>query len=827
MALNHMGLLTLAWRGLWRELKNGALTTMLLALVVAVAAVTAVGFFTDRVDAGMRAQAAEFLAADGRIDAPQPLQTQLEQARALGLRTAQTLEFPTVLVAGDNAQLVTLKAVGEGYPLRGELSIQTAADAPPTTLAQGPSPGTLWLAERVMALLDLKVGDAVQIGQAHFTVAAVLLREPDVGNFFAQAAPRAMLNLQDIAATGLVTPQSRVKHHLLLAAEPAQREGLFAQMSKQLPADLSIERPENSQPAFKTAFERAARFLGLAAMVAVLLAGAALLLAAQQYNRVQQDPAALMRAFGASRRTIFWLYTLRLGMLALLAAVPGIIFGALAQSGLAALLDAVLDFALPPPSLAPIGLGVAIALLALLGFALPALVRLQDTPPLRVLNQQLAAPPPAASLLFAAGLLAMGLLVWMQARDGLLTAYVLGGLLLSLAVFMGVVWLLLQGLRRLPTRGMARFGLARLARSPWASAAQVSALSLGLTALLLLGVVRGDLLDAWRDQAPADAPNVFAINIQPHEVAALEAALRAQNIHGAGVYLMHSARLAAVNGVAFDPAQVVGRAKSLIDRQLNLSVMPQTLAVDNQLLKGEWRFDTPGWSVEQDMVKQLGWKLGDVLTFTVEGQEVSAAITSIRKVNWDSMRPNFFIIGTPELLAHSAAQYVTSFHLPEPNIAQQKALLQQFPTMTLFDLSRILGEVRKLIERASQAVQYVFVFTLLAGWVVLLAAFHASEAARLRETAILRVLGARQAQIWHSLWVEFAVLGVLTGLMAALAAGLLGALLAWKLFNLPMRFDASLWLVGLSAGLALTAVLVPWLGRRVLASTPVVALRGG
>ncbi|MEW5837323.1 MAG: FtsX-like permease family protein [Pseudomonadota bacterium] len=827
MALTRSGLFVFAWRGLWRELKNGALTTMLLALLVAVAAVTAVGFFTDRVDQAMRAQASEFLAADGRIASPQPLQVQLEQARELGLTTAQTLEFPTVLVAGEQTQLVSLKAAGEGYPLRGELSVQMQADAPAQALRQAPAPGTLWLAPRAVVMLELKLGDVVQIGQASLRLSGVLQREPDVGNFFAQAAPCAMINLADIPATGLYSAQSRVKHHLLLAAPEAQRAGLFAAFGKLLPKDLSIERPENSQPAFQSAFERAARFLGLAAMVAVLLAGAALLLAAQQYNRVQQDPAALMRAFGASSATIFWLYTLRLAMLALLAAVPGIALGALAQMLLAALLGALLQFELPPPSLEPVGLGVAIALVALLGFALPALARLQHTPPLRVLNRQLAAPPPAAALLMGAGMLAMALLVWLQARDAALTAYVLGGLLLSLALFMGVVWLLLRLLRALPLRGMARFGLARLARAPWASAAQVSALTLGLTALLLLGVVRGDLLQAWRDQAPADAPNVFAINIQPDEVAALQAALQAQHIQAEGVYPMHAARLAAINGVAFDPAKVKGRAKALLDRQLNLSVMPKALAQDNQLLQGAWNLAQPGWSVEQEMVKEMRWKLGDVLSFSVEGREVSAPITSIRKVNWDSMRPNFFIIGTPELLAESPAQYVTSFHLPEPNIAQQKALLQQFPTITLFDLSQILGEVRKLIERASQAVQYVFVFTLLAGLVVLLAAFHASEEARLRETAILRVLGARQKDIWQSLWVEFGVLGVLTGMLAALAAGVLGALLAHKLFNLPVRFSSELGLYGLAAGLILAATLTPLLGRRVLASRPGVVLRGG
>ncbi|MBN2856216.1 MAG: FtsX-like permease family protein [Halothiobacillaceae bacterium] len=825
--LDPRALWALAWRGLWRELKNGALTTMLLALIVAVASVTAVGFFTDRVDAGMRAQAAEFLAADGRITSPDSLAKPLAQAQTLGLATAQTLQFPTVILAGDHTQLVSLKAVSAGYPLRGSLTIAPSPQALPHAVTQGPAEGTVWLAPRALALLNLAVGDAVQIGQKTFTISAVLLREPDVGNFFAQAAPRAMINLGDIPATGLVTPASRVEHALLLAAPAAERSGLLSALSKKLPADLSIERPENSQPAFKTAFDRAARFLGLAAMVAVLLAGAALLIAAQHYNRVQQDPAALMRAFGAQSATIFKLYTLRLTLLAVLAAIPGIAIGALTQLGLSALLGSLLNFQLPPPSWAPVGFGVGIALVALLGFALPALLRLKDTPPLRVLNNQLAAPPPAAALLFGAGLAAMAVLVWLQARDAALTGYVLGGLGLSLAGFIGVIWLLLQLLRRYPARGIARFGLARLARAPWASATQIAALALGLTAILLLGVVRGDLLGAWQAQIPADAPNFFAINIQPDEVAPIEALFNAQQIHGAGFYAMNRARLAKVNGQPIDTKTLHGQAKNLSEREFNLSTQPEKLGRDNTLIEGQWQPTQTGWSVEQGIAKTLHWRLGDKLTFTVNGAPVTAAITSIRKVNWDSMRPNFFVLGSADLLANSPAQFVTSFYLPEPNLAQQKALLQQFPTLTLFDLSQILGEVRTLIKRASQAVQYVFMFTLLAGMVVLLAAFHASEADRLRETAILRVLGASHRQVRHSLWIEFIVLGVLTGLLAALAAGGLGALLAVKLFNLPWQFDARLWLYGLGAGLILAALLVPLLSRRVLASPPAAALRGG
>lgn len=825
---NRLRLFALAWRGLLRELKSGDLTTMFLALMIAVAAVTAVGFFTDRVDAGMRAQAAEFLAADGRIESPDSLISWQEKAHALGLEATQTLEFPTVILAGEHTLLVSLKAVGAGYPLRGALTIRALTPDDNSVVHHGPAAGTVWLAPRALALLGLKPGDSVQIGQKKFSIAATLEREPDVGNFLAQAAPRAMINLADIPATGLVTPASRVTHYLLLGVPKDESPDKLSTLAKSLPAHLSMERPENSQPAFKTAFDRASRFLGLAAMVAVLLAGAALMLAARQYNRVQQDPAALMRAFGVQSRQIFYLYTARLIFLALLAAVPGIAIGALAQLGLSALLGSLLDFQLPPPGFGPAGFGITIALVALLGFALPALIRLKDTPPLRVLNRQLGPPPTAAFFLFGAGLVALGLLVWLQAQDAMLTAYVTGGLIISLTVFIGIVWLLLGALRRYPARGVARFGLARLARAPLGSAMQIAALTLGLTALLLLSVVRGDLVDTWQTQIPNDAPNFFAINIQPDQVSELRQFLSTHHIDGAGFFAMYRARWTAFNGKAVHIDQFAGQAKRLAEREFNLSVMPAKLAPDNQIVAGKWdpSAKDAGWSVEQGIADKLHWQLGDQLTFLVNGAPVTAAITSIRKVDWDSMRPNFFVLGTPGLLSPQSAQFITSFYLPSPNLEQQKALLHAFPTLTLFDLSQILSEVRTLILRASQAVQYVFLFTLLAGLVVLLSAFAAGEAERIRETAVLRVLGASHRQIMQSLWFEFILIGLLSGLLAAIAAGGLGALLALKLFDLPWEMDWRLPAFGLVVGVGLAALFVPYLGRRILSPPPALTLRG-
>ena len=811
----------LAWQGLVREVQSGLLTPMLLALLVAVSAVTAVGFFVDRVDGAMRAQAAQFLAADARVESPDPLDEWAATAEDLGLATSQHVTFPTVVLAGQQSQLVGLKAVDGAYPLRGDLRIDDGETV--VTVSHGPPPGQAWIARRALLSLDTAIGESIAVGQTSIEIAAVLEREPDVGNIFAQAAPRLMIHRDDLAATGLVTDTSRVEHALLLASDAGDRAARLDAFAERLPDRLRLERPESSQPAFETAFDRAARFLGLASVVAVLLAGAALVIAARHYNRVQQGAAALMRAMGASSRQIGAIYRWRLLMLAVVAAVPGIAIGALTQLLLADLMAAVLEVDLPPPGLTPVALGLAVALVALFGFALPSLVQLKHTPPLRVLVEHVVAPSPAATLLFGAGIAAITLLVWFQARDATLTLWVLVGLGASLLVFLAVAWLLVTLLRRWPARGVARFGLARMARARWSSATQIAALALGVTAVLLLSVVRSDLIDAWERQIPADAPNIFAINIQPQQVDGMRAFLAEAGIDNAGFYPMVRARWTEMDDAPVDKGHYEGRAHRLATREFNLSVGAEA-AAHNRVVAGD--LDAEGFSVEEGIAETLGWSLGDRLTFTVDGREVSGAITSLRAVDWDSMRPNFFVIASPSLMDGVAAQYITSFHFPDGAPETQMALLRAFPTVTLFDVSRILDEVRTLIDRASQAVEYVFAFTLAAGLVVLLAAFGASERQRIHDAAVLRVMGASRGKVLAALWIEFLALGLLVGLLAAVAAMAVGATLSARVFDLPLAFNPSLLLWGLGAGLLLATLVTPLLARRMTRVPPARALRG-
>jgi putative ABC transport system permease protein len=814
----------LAWQGLVREVRNGLLTPMLLALLVAVSAVTAVGFFVDRVDrvdGSMRTQAAQFLAADARVTSPDPLDEWAATADELGLTTSRYVTFPTVVLAEEHSQLVGVKAVDGAYPLRGDLRIDDGETV--ATVGHGPPPGQVWVARRALLSLDAAIGDSLTVGRTTLTIGAVLEREPDVGNILAQAAPRLMIHRDDLAATGLVTDTSRVEHALLLASDAADRDARLERLADRLPDRLELERPESSQPAFETAFDRAGRFLGLASMVAVLLAGVALVIAARHYNHVQQGAVALMRALGASSRQIGAIYRWRLLMLALLAGIPGILIGALTQSLLADLMTQVLEIDLPPPGLLPVALGLAVALVALFGFALPSLVQLKHTPPLRVLVADAVAPSPAATLLFGAGLGAITLLIWVQARDAALTLWVIVGLGASLLVFLAAAWLLVTLLRRWPARGVARFGLARMARARWVSATQIAALALGVTAVLLLSVVRIDLIEAWERQIPANAPNIFAINIQPAQVDGMRAFLDRAGIENAGFYPMIRARWTEFNDAPVDTARYEGRAHQMAIREFNLSVGGQAVA-HNRVTAGD--LDEDGFSVEQGIAETLGWSLGDRLTFTVDGREVAGAITSIRTVDWDSMRPNFFVVASPSLIDGVAAQYITSFHLPDGAPRTQVDLLRAFPTVTLFDVSRILEELRSLIDRASQAVEYVFAFTLAAGLVVLLAAFGASERQRIHDAAVLRVMGASRGQLLTALWIEFLTLGLLVGLLASVAAMAVGATLSAQVFGLPLAVNPGLLLWGPGVGLLLAAVATPLLARRITRIAPAQALRG-
>ena len=821
----------LALKLLRRDWRSGELYLLSAALVLTVAAITAVGFFTDRIERAMERQGGELIAADLAIDASRAIPDSFAaEAVRRGLRTAHTLTFASVVLAGDNSQLVQVKAVDAAYPLRGQMRLKSGIDAAEQPAEGPPAPRGAWVEPRLLYALGAEVGAAIDLGEARFTAERLIGYEPDRGGNFFQIAPRVMIRLDDLPATGLVTEASRVRYRLLLAGDPKVVADYAAWAKPRLPVNAGLIDAREARPEFASAVERASRFLHLAALTTLLVAGAAMALASRRLVERQTDAVAVMRCLGAPRHLLSQVFALRLLTFGLVASLAGCLVGWLAQRGLAGLLASWFDGPLPAASVQPVFIGLGTGLIALAGFALPPLMQLAEVPPLRVLRRDLGAPRASVALAALAAAAALAVLILWQAADFDLAWKLLLGVIAALAalVALGALLVWLAGLAAARTRGIWRLGLAGLARRPAAAILQIVGFGLGILALLLLAVVRVDLLRTWQETLPEGAPNRFLINIQPHEKDALARWLADHDIDTSGIYPMIRGRLTGIGGGAVEAdAYEDPRAQRLADREFNLSyaMVPQA---DNEIIAGSWWSGTdpaPQFSVEDGIAGTLGIKLGDELRFWVAGRELSAPVTSLRRVHWDSFNVNFFVIGTLELLEHEPSTYVTSFYLPASREALVPELLRAFPSGTLIDVGALLDQVRGIIEQGIRAVEYVFLFTLAAGLVVMYAGIQASLAVRRGEHGVLRTLGANRRQLLRGLLVEFTAAGLLAGLTASIFAEVTGYVLAKQVFELPFEPNPWLWVFGvLGSGIAIG--LAGTLGTyRALVRPPLAALR--
>ncbi|MEM7253480.1 MAG: FtsX-like permease family protein [Pseudomonadota bacterium] len=645
-----------AIRFLRREWRSGELHALAASLVIAVGSLTSVGFFADRIKGGMSDNAAELLAADLQVVSPEPISREVtDRARAVGLDTADTLSFRSVLSVGDEFQLAAVKAVGPRYPLRGRLIISDAPFADGKVTEAIPAPGTAWLDARLMATLDLKVGDAITLGERSLDVAKVLTSEPDRGGDMFSIAPRLMLNLSDIPSTGLVQPGSRVRYRLLIAGERADVAAFRDYMNANLRDGQSLRDTSDGRPEMRAALVRAQQFLGLASLVAVLLSGVAIAVAARRYAARHLNSVALFRCLGAHQRWVFSLHVWELVILGSLASLLGVILGYFAQQILASLLSVLFVSELPPPTWRPAVVGAAFGLITLLGFSLPPLMSLARVSPMRVLRQDLPAPATGAVLAYALAGAAMVLIAYWFARDIKLTMYVIGGGIGTMLVLLAAAWVLIRALGFLRGRvGVAwRFGLANIARRGAASHVQVVAFGLGIMALMLLAFVRGDLLNAWQRSLPDDTPNYFLVNVQPHEADAVTDFLTERGVGAVKTFPMIRARLRTVNGrpIAEDD-YADPRAQRFATREFNLSHAAEANP-RNKIVDGEWWRPNRGaqeFSVEAGFANSLGWSIGDKLEFEIAGERVTGHVSNLRHVQWETFDVNFFVVGSTAML---------------------------------------------------------------------------------------------------------------------------------------------------------------------------------
>lgn len=819
-------LLRLSLIFLHRDWRAGELRLLLLALIVAVAALSSVGFFVDRVRAALQGQAAQLLGGDLVIATTEaPHMALLERAEALGLRAARTVVFPSMATshrAGDaQAVLASVKAVDPGYPLRGGLRVDQQE------VSESPLKGTVWVDPSLLGALEIQVGDTLQLGRSSFRVAGRVTLEPDRGSNFVNFAPRILMRLDELEATGLIQPASRVTWRLLVAGDRAAVQR-FEQAAAQTPMPgQRLETLETGRPELRATLDRAQQFLALVSLLSALVAAVAIGLAARRFAARHLDACAVMRAMGVTQKALMAILLAQAFWLALGAGLVGSAIGWLAHLALVALASSSIRLALPQPGIWPAIQATVAGGVLLLGFAALPLVRLAGVPPLRVLRRDLGSLAASTWATLGLSLTSFALLLFWFARDPRLAGFALLGFGAASALFGTVSWLALLALspiRRMLGSGAAnaalRVALASTARRRGASVAQISALAAGLMALLLLTVTQRDLLESWQRASPPDAPNRFVINIQPDQKDAVVSRLTQAGIRDIEVLPMIRARLVAINGDEIGPDRFQSdRARRLVEREFNFSYMT-TMQRHNRLISGRWLDPQAAEvSVESGLMQTLGLQLGDRLRFEIAGEAIELAVVGTRKVAWDSLHVNFFVVASPAAMQDRPQTWITAFHLPEAQERLATELVREFPNLTVFDMGVIVRQIQGILGEVVRAVQFLFVFTLLAGVVVLHAALASSRDERMREAALMRALGASRAQLRRAQVFELAAVGALSGLLAAIGATAIGALLAEQVFQFEVDLRWSILPLGAVLG-ALLATLAGALGLRSVAQTP-------
>ncbi len=833
--------LRLAWRQLSRDWRAGELRLLLVAVALAVAALSAVGFFADRLQSGLARDARSLLGGDALVASDQPTPASIDAlAQQEGFFMVRTVTFPSMARApeaqGGATRLVAVKAVGSvsgDYPLRGVMRVKDSLGGPERAIKGVPAVGTVWVDAALLPALQVNVGDALLLGDASLRVTQIIVAEPDRGAGFSTFSPRVLLNQADLAATALVQPASRVTYRLAVASpkgdDTAVRRFVKATetlVEAQTLRGVRVESLDGGRPEMQQTLDRAGKFLNLVALLSALLAAVAVAIASRDFASRHLDDAAMLRVLGAAQRTIAWAYVIEFALIGLAASALGLMIGFGVHYGFVALITGLINAQLPPPSVWPALFGAGVGLTLMAGFGLPPVVQLASVPPLRVLRRDVGNIAAASWLIFLAGTAGFAALLFAVARDIKLGSIAVGGVAAALVVFALLAWLAVTILARVvPTMNAPRWlvlATRQIASRPGFAVLQVSALSVGMLALVLLVLLRTDLIKSWRAATPKDAPNRFVINIQPDQSEAFKRTLQTAGVGKFDWFPMIRGRLVAVNGSAVTPETYAdARAKRLVDREFNLS-HDAALPAHNTVVEGAWKpNEKDALSVEEGLAKTLNLKLGDTLRFDVAGQTSEAKITSLRKVDWGSMRVNFFVMYPQAAMPELPSTTITSFRAPPLDTTFDNRLSRDFPNITNIDVSASIAEVQRVLDQVIRAVEVLFAFALAAGLAVLFAAVSATRESRGREFAVMRAMGAARSLLASVQRAELLGVGALAGFLASIAAMIVG----WGLARFVFEFEwtASPWVpvLGSLAG-ALLALMAGWWGLLQVLNRPVV-----
>ncbi|MBV5296927.1 MAG: FtsX-like permease family protein [Rhodoferax sp.] len=823
----------LGWRSLIRDLRAGELRLLMVAVTLAVAALTAVGFFADRLKGGLQRDARQLLGGDAVIVSDNPMPAAfLEQARRIGLQQVQTLSFPTMARAtdtqGGQSKLVALKVVQPGYPLRGNLRVGETPGSPGALTRDVPMPGQVWVEATLLEALSLRMGDPLLLGDSSLRIARVIVNEPDRGAGFMNFSPRVMINQADLAATGLVQPASRLSYRMAVAGEEVLVQAFVDWSQQQVLArsvrGIRVEALQGGRPELSTTLDRAEKFLNLVALLAALLSAVAVALAARGFAASHLDDCAMLRVLGLSQRHIAAAYSLEFVLIGLLASAAGVVLGFAVHYGFVALLAGLVDAGLPAPGWWPVLFGMGMGLTLLLAFGLPPVLQLAQVPALRVIRRDVGGLKPTSLLVLGLGVLGFAALLLAASSDLKLGLIAVGGFAAATLLFAALSWLAVKLLRAIVNDATAPTALVLATRQisarPAFAVVQVSSLAVGLLALVLLVLLRTDLISSWRQASPANAPNRFVINIMPEQGTAFTQRLKDAGVSEFDWFPMIRGRLVAINGREVSPDDYTDeRARRLVDREFNLSHSAR-LPTQNVVVAGRWRPDEPGAiSLEEGIAKSLGLTIGDSLKFDVGGQQTETKITSLRQVDWGSMRANFFAMYPVDQLDNLPATYMSAFRAPTmPGF--DNALVRQFPNITVVDATTTIAQIQRVLDQVIAAVEFLFAFTLAAGLVVLFAAVTATREERAREYAIMRAIGAGARLLRLVQRIELIGVGLLAGFLASVVASGVGWALARFVFDFV--WVVSLWvpLLGALCG-ALLALAAGWWGLHDVLRRPV------
>lgn len=819
----------LALRMLWRDARSGELSLLAIALVIAVTSSTAISLFADRLHRTMSTQASEFLAADLVITSSSIIpDAWLAKATELNLKQARTAEFSTVLIENDELLLTGVKAVSKHYPLRGQLKTIESDYTDEMVMASGPQAGEVWVDKRVMSTLNLTLGDNVVVGEVPLRVSKLITYEPDKRGDLYSLSPRVMMNDADLQATKVLQPGSHVHYFFQFSGIATALAEFSAWVKPQLEVSQRLMDIHEDRPALGSALSRAERYLGLSSIIVILIAGVAIAMSTRRYSERHFNATAILRCLGCKQNEILWLYLCQFFVLGVVACALGSLFGWFTQEALFHLLRDLLPAKVSAPSFIAVILGFLTGFAILMGFALPPLLRLKKVSPLRVLRRELEPVSTSGWLVYGLALSLISLLIWRYTQDlNMMLAIIGGGLAATLLSGVLLYALLVQLRKLLPHVSLGwRIGLQGMLRNPVASVTQILAFSITLLAMILSFTVRNDLLADWQQQLPDNAPNHFALNIFPDQVAPLELQLKQHNIPAAQFYPIVRGRLVGINDVPVQ--QIVSKdspGERATHRDLSLT-WGNDLPKDNKTIAGQWGQAKKGEvSIESKLAKSLGVVMGDKLTFTIGSEQVDAVVAHIRTVKWDTMKPNFYMVFGNDTLANFPTTYITSFYLSPENKKVLNDLVKQFKSMTVLEVDAILKQFKTILTQLTAAINYLLYFALLAGFTVLFAAVYSTLDSRISEGALMRTLGANRALLRKAHLVEFSIIGFASGIIAILMA----ELLTFGLYTFVLHFDyevnVTLWLVVPSLSAACVTLAGLWGVKGVVNEPPMQVLR--